>query len=154
MIKWKPLMTFAEVEEYTKGSYYQGEDFYHGTSLEFAQSIVTQGAKWRSGSENTYGDGFYLTRSQDTAKEYARQISSSTVLTARVKVSQPKIFQDSLDFYDFLDSIDAPFDESQAEFIAQFLIRKGYDAIEIMGIRSIVIILNHQQIVFFDLEVV
>ena len=147
-------MTFSEVEEYTKGSYYQGEDFYHGTSLEFARSIVTQGAKWRSGSENTYGDGFYLTRSRDVAKEYARQISNSTVLTARVKVSQPRIFRDSLDFYDFLDSIDAPFDESQAEFIAQFLIRKGYDAIEIMGIRSIVIILNHQQIVFFNLEVV
>jgi hypothetical protein len=154
MIQWKPLMALTEVEEYTRGRYYQGKDFYHGTSLESAQSIVTQCAKWRSGSENTYGDGFYLTRSPDVAKEYARQISNSTVLTARVKVSQPKIFRDSLDFYSFLDSIDAPFDESQAELIAQFLIRKGYDAIEIMGILSIVIILNHQQIVFFDLEVV
>ena len=154
MITWKPLMTFAEVEEYSKGSYYQGEDFYHGTSLEFAQSIVTQGARWQSGSENTYGDGFYLTRSLDIAKEYARQISNSTVLTARVKVAQPRVFGDSLDFYGFLDSIDAPFDKYQAEFISQFLIRKGYDAIEIMGIRSIVIILNHQQIAFFNLEVV
>jgi hypothetical protein len=154
MIKWQPFMTLAEAEEYTISSYYQGQNFYHGTSLEFAQSIVSEGARWRSGSENTYGDGFYLTRSPDIAKEYARQINNSTVLTARVKSRQPKIFQDSLDFYDFLDSIEAPFDEFQAKFVSQFLIRKGFDTIEIRGIRAIVIILNHQQIAFFDLEVV
>jgi hypothetical protein len=154
MIKWQPLMNFKEAEEYTKGSYYEGENFYHGTSLEFAQNIITEGARWKSGSENTYGDGFYLTRTPDIAREYARQIDNSTVLTARVKSNQPKIFRDSLDFYDFLDSIDAPFDESQAEFISVFLLDRGYDAIEIGAIKSIVIILNHQQIAFFNLEVV
>jgi hypothetical protein len=44
-MSWKPLMSKAEAEEYTRDSYYQGQDFYHGTSTENANSIVTEGAK-------------------------------------------------------------------------------------------------------------
>jgi hypothetical protein len=64
-------MSKAEAEEYTRDSHYQGQDFYHGTSSENADGIVTQGAKWLLDSENSYGDGFYMTPSKVRAIQYA-----------------------------------------------------------------------------------
>jgi hypothetical protein len=72
-MSWKPLMSKAEAEEYTKDSYYQGQDFYHGTSQEAADSIISEGARMQSESVNTYGEGFYLAFTKESAKEYASQ---------------------------------------------------------------------------------
>jgi hypothetical protein len=59
-VEWKPLMTETEAAAYTRGSYYEGRDFYHGTTRESAARITTEGARLNSDSVNTYGDGFYL----------------------------------------------------------------------------------------------
>jgi hypothetical protein len=37
-------MSKAEAEEYTRDSYYQGQDFYHGTSAKNAGAIANEGA--------------------------------------------------------------------------------------------------------------
>ena len=59
-MNWKPLMSKAEAEEYTRDSYYQGQDLYHGTNQSAADSITSEGARIESESVNTYGEGFYL----------------------------------------------------------------------------------------------
>jgi hypothetical protein len=67
-MNWKPLMSKAEAEEYTRDSYYQGQDFYHGTSQEAANAIAIEGARLTFEMINIYGDGFYLAFSKDLAK--------------------------------------------------------------------------------------
>jgi hypothetical protein len=151
-MSWKPLMSKAEAAEYTRDSYYQGQDFYHGTSAEAANGIMATGAKWGRNSENSYGDGFYTTPDRLTAVEYARDSDDPTVLYCRVRCNNPKIFQNGTDFYEFLARYDIPSDENDAGFATRILTREGYDAIEVRGLQTLVIILNPQQIAVFDRE--
>lgn len=71
-MNWKPLMSKSEAEEYTMDSYYRGQDFYHGTSAENADGIMTIGAMWERDSENSYGDGFYVFEWIDRVEQRAR----------------------------------------------------------------------------------
>jgi hypothetical protein len=88
-MNWKPLMSKAEAEEYTRDSWYQGQDFYHDTNQSAADSITSEGARIESESVNTYGEGFYLAFVKKTAEDYARLTKSPSVLTARVNVTKP-----------------------------------------------------------------
>ncbi len=151
-MNWKPLMSKAEAEEYTIDSYYRGQDFYHGTSSESANGIITIGAMWECDSENSYGDGFYLTTLKQAAIDYASDKEEPILLFTRVKSRNPKIFQNGTDFYKFFDDYEIPLDESEAMFASNLFVGQGYDAIEIRGIQTLVIILNSQQVVVFKYE--
>jgi Poly(ADP-ribose) polymerase catalytic domain len=151
-MNWKPLMSEAEAEEYTRDSYYQGQDFYHGTSAENADGIVTEGAKWSLDSENSYGDGFYMTQKESRAAEYAKANKNPSIVTARILCKNPKIFQNGTDFYEFLDNYEIPVGDSEAGFASRLLINQGYDSVEIRGTQTLVIILNPQQVAAFKNE--
>lgn len=151
-MNWKPLMSKAEAEEYTIDSYYRGQDFYHGTSAENANSIMTIGAMWERDSENSYGDGFYMTPFKQAAIDYASDKEDPVVLSARIKSKNPKVFQNGTDFYKFFDDYEIPINDSEAMFASRLFLGQGYDAIEIRGIEIIVIILNPQQVAVFDNE--
>ncbi len=145
-------MSKAEAEEYTRDSHYRGQDFYHGTSAESAKSIMVSGAMWEEGSENSYGDGLYLSPIKQDAIDYASDKKDPVVLSTRIKSNNPKIFQNGTDFYKFLDDYEIPSDESEAMFASRLFIHQGYDAIEIRGIQTLVVILNPQQVVVFNHE--
>jgi hypothetical protein len=148
-MNWKPLMSKAEAEEYTRDSYYRGQDFYHGTSTENADGIVTEGAKWPLDSENSYGDGFYITQKRNRATDYASVNKNPSIVTARILCKNPKIFQNGTDFYKFLGGYEMPVDDSDAGFASRLLISQGYDSVEIRGTQMLVIILNPQQVAAF-----
>jgi Poly(ADP-ribose) polymerase catalytic domain len=148
-MNWKPLMSKAEAEEYTRDSYYQGQDFYHGTSRENADGIVTEGANWPLDSENSYGDGFYMTQKESRAAQYAKVNKNPSIVTARILCKNPKIFQNGTDFYEFLGNYEMPAGDSEAGFALRLLISQGYDSVEIRGTQTLVIILNPQQVAAF-----
>jgi hypothetical protein len=151
-MNWKPLMSKAEAEEYTRDSYYQGQDFYHGTSAENAYGIVNVGAKWPLDSDNSYGDGFYMTPSKIRAIQYASEYKYPSTVFARILCKNPKIFQNGTDFYDFLSQYTIPINESESGFASRLLTDQGYDCIEIRGTQTLVIILNPQQVAVFKNE--
>jgi hypothetical protein len=70
-VNWKPMMSKSEAEEYTRDSYYQGQDFYHGTSRRNAESIISRGIMLDSYLVNSYGNGFYLAFNRNDAVQYA-----------------------------------------------------------------------------------
>ena len=145
-------MSKAEAEEYTIDSYYRGQDFYHGTSAENADAITTIGAMWERDSENSYGDGFYVTPKQNRAADYARVNKNPSIVTARILCKNPKIFQNGTDSYEFLGDYEMPAGDSEAGFASRLLISQGYDSVEIRGTQTIVIILNPQQVAAFKNE--
>jgi hypothetical protein len=149
---WKPMMSKAEAEEYTRDSYYQGQDFYHGTDQSAADSITTGGARIESESVNTYGEGFYLAFVKKTAEDYARLTKSPSVLTARVNVRIPRKFRDSIDFESFLLENNISADELQSKAASKLLISQGFDAVEVGGDRILVIIFDQTQIAIFQSE--
>jgi hypothetical protein len=151
-MSWKPLMSKAEAEVYTRDSYYRGQDFYHGTSTENADGITTEGARIESKSVNTYGEGFYLAFTRKTAEDYARLTESPVVLTSRVNVKNPKKFTDSIDFESFLQANNIPADDFQSKAASKLLIAQGFDAVEVGGDRILVIIFNQTQIAIFQSE--
>jgi Phage Mu protein F like protein len=149
-MNWKPMMSKAEAEEYTRDSYYQGKDFYHGTSQEAADSITIEGARMQSESVNTYGEGFYLAFEQNTAIDYAKLTTSPSVLTAKVNVKNPRKFRDSIDFDNFLIENNIPADDLQSKAASKLLISQGFDAVEVGGNRILVIIFKTTQIAVFQ----
>ena len=151
-MNWKPLMSKAEAEEYTRDSWYQGQDFYHGTNQSAADSITSEGARIESESVNTYGEGFYLAFVKKTAEDYARLTKSPLVLTARVDVRKPRKFRDSIDFEGFLLENNISADDLQSRTASKLLISQGFDAVEIGGDRILVIIFNRTQIAIFQSE--
>jgi hypothetical protein len=151
-MNWKPLMSKAEAEEYTKDSWYQGQDFYHGTNQSAADSITSEGARIESESVNTYGEGFYLAFVKKTAEDYARLTNSPSVLTARVNVRKPRKFRDSIDFEGFLLENNVAADDLQSRAASKLLISQGFDAVEVGGDRILVIIFDQIQIAIFQSE--
>lgn len=151
-VNWKPLMSKAEAEEYTKDSYYQSKDFYHGTGKEAADNITSKGVLIVSESVNTYGEGFYLAFKKESAKEYASQKDNPVILAAKVRVKNPRKFRDSIDLEDFLDTNNIPADDSQSKAVSKLLISQGYDAVEIGGNRVLIIIFNKTQVAIFQSE--
>jgi hypothetical protein len=145
-------MTKTEAEDYTKGSYYEGQDFFHGTNLEAALGIISEGAKLTSDRVNTYGDGFYLAFRREVALEYASIKHRPCIVRARVRVRNPKQILDSIDLDEFLITNDIPFDDSQARALTDLLLFQGYDALEIGGDRILVIIFDFKQIAVFQME--
>jgi hypothetical protein len=145
-------MTKTEAEDYTKGSYYEGQDFFHGTNLEAALGIVSEGAQLTSDRVNTYGDGFYLAFRREIAVEYARIKNHPCIVQARVRVRNPKQIADSIDLDEFLIANDIPFDDFQARALTDLLLFQGYDALEIGGDRILVIIFDFKQIAVFKME--
>ena len=145
-------MSKVEAEEYTRDSYYQGQDLYHGTNQSAADSITSEGARIESESVNTYGEGFYLAFVRKTAEDYARLTKNPSVLTARVNVKNPRKFRDSIDFENFLLENDISADDLQSKTASKLLIYQGFDAIEVGGNRILVIIFNRTQIAIFQSE--
>jgi hypothetical protein len=141
-MNWKPLMSKTEAEEYTRDSYYRGQDFYHGTDKSAADTITSEGARIESDSVNTYGEGFYLAFVKKTAE----------VLTARVNVRNPRKFRDSIDFEGFLLENNVSADDLQSKTASKLLIYQGFDAVEVGGDRILVIIFNRTQIAIFQSE--
>jgi hypothetical protein len=62
------------------------------------------------------------------------------------------VFSNGTDFYKFLARYDIPSNENDASFATKILTAEGYDAIEVRGIPTLVIILNPQQIAVYDRE--
>ena len=145
-------MTKAEAEDYTRGSYYEGREFFHGTSSTAAWGIITEGAKLTSDRVNTYGDGFYLAFRREIASEYARSKYPPCIVRARVRVNNPKRIADSIDLDGFLIENDIAFDDNQATALTNLLLLRGYDALEVGGDRILVIIFDLQQIAVFQIE--
>jgi hypothetical protein len=152
MIDWKPLMTESEAEAYTKDSYYAGQNFYHGTSRLAANGIITIGILLAADRVNSYGEGFYFAFNRSNAVKYAVTNVNSTILTARVDIKNPKKFKDSIEFDDFLDYHQIPFDDFQSKVVTKILIEEGYDAIEIGGDWILVIIIDRTQVAVFVVE--
>jgi hypothetical protein len=67
-------------------------------------------------------------------------------------ISTFNVFQNGTDFYEFLARSDIPSVENDASFTTRILTAEGYDAIEVRGIPTLVIILNSQQIAVYDRE--
>jgi ADP-Ribosyltransferase in polyvalent proteins len=151
-VNWKPMMSAVEAAEYTRDSYYQGQDFYHGTNQSAADSITSKGARIESESVNTYGEGFYFAFTKKTAEDYARLTKSPSVLTARVNVRNPRKFRDSIDFEGFLMENNVSADDLQSKTASQLIISQGFDAVEVGGDRILVIIFNRTQIAIFQSE--
>jgi hypothetical protein len=146
------MMSAAEAAEYTRDSYYQGQDFYHGTNQSAADSITSKGARIESESVNTYGEGFYFAFTKKTAEDYARLTKSPWVLTARVNVRNPRKFRDSIDFEGFLMENNVYADDLQSKTASKLLISQGFDAVEVGGDRILVIIFDQTQIAIFQSE--
>lgn len=146
------MMSAAEAGEYTRDSYYQGQDFYHGTNQLAADSITSEGARIESESVNTYGEGFYFAFAKKTAEDYARLTNSPSVLTARVNVRNPRKFRDSIDFEGFLMENNISADDLQSRAASQLLISQGFDAVEIGGNRILIIIFDRTKIAIFQSE--
>jgi hypothetical protein len=151
-MNWKPLMSKAEAEEYTRDSYYQGQNFYHGTDKSASDTISSEGARIESESVNTYGEGFYLAFSKDIAKQYASAKDTPAILSVRVNVKNPRKFRDSIDFEGFLLDNNIPADDLQSREASKLLISQGFDAVEVGGHRILVIIFNQTQIAVFQSE--
>jgi hypothetical protein len=151
-MNWKPMMSKAEAEEYTRDSYYAGRDFYHGTSQSAADSITSKGARMQSQYVNTYGEGFYLAFDRNTAEDYAKLTVSPSVLAAKVNVKKPQKFRDSIDFDEFLIENNIPADDSQSKAASELLLSQGFDAVEVGGNRILVIIFKATQIAVFQSE--
>lgn len=151
-MNWKPLMSKAEAEEYTRDSCYANRDLYHGTNQFAANSITSEGARIESESVNTYGEGFYLAFVKKTAEDYARLTKSPSVLTARVNVRNPRKFRDSIDFEGFLMENNVSADDLQSRTASKLLISQGFDAVEVGGDRILVIIFDRTQIAIFQSE--
>jgi hypothetical protein len=139
-VNWKPMMSAAEAAEYTRDSYYQGQDFYHGTNQSAADSITSKGARIESESVNTYGEGFYFAFTKKTAEDYARLTKIPSVLTARVNVRNPRKFRDSIDFEGFLMENNVSADDLQSKTASKLMISQGFDAVEVGGDRILVIL--------------
>jgi hypothetical protein len=149
-INWKPLMSKAEAEEYTRDSYYSSRDFYHGTDADNLAGLTSVGARLESESVNSYGDGFYLAFSKQTGIDYANQADRPALVSAKVRVRQPKKFADSIDFESFLGENDIPSDDFQSKTVTKLLISQGFDAVEIGGNRILVIIFDRRQIAIYE----
>jgi hypothetical protein len=152
MIDWKPLMTESEAAAYTKNSHYAGQNFYHGTNRLAADGIVTIGILLAADRVNSYGEGFYFAFNRSNAVKYAVTNVNSTIVTARVDIKNPKKFKDSIEFDDFLDYHQIPFDDFQSKVVTKILIEEGYDAIEIGGDWILVIITDRTQVAVFAVE--
>jgi hypothetical protein len=151
-MNWKPMMSKAEAEEYTRDSYYSNRDFYHGTAKSAAVSITREGARLTSEVVNSYGDGLYLAFDRDSAIDYANQSPQPTLLTVKISVKNPKKFADSLDVESFLEVNSILFDDLQSTKLTMLLKTQGFDAIEVGGNRILVIIFAKQQIAVFNME--
>lgn len=150
-MNWKPMMSKFEAEEYTRDSYYQGQDFYHGTSRRNAESIISRGIVLDSNLVNSYGNGFYLAFNIIDAVQYA-DASEPRLLTVMVKSNNPKIFQSSIEFLRFQDRERIPYDDEQAKVISKLLLDRGFDSIEIRGVGTLVIIFDKEQVVIHKVE--
>jgi hypothetical protein len=150
-VKWKPLMSKSEAEEYTINSYYQGQDFYHGTSRKKAESIISKGVVFNSDIINSYGNGFYLAFTKSDAVGYMDAYEPA-LLTVMVRSNNPKIFQSSIEFLRFQDRERIPYDDEQAKVLSRLLISQGFDSIEIHGVGTLVIIFSKEQVVVYNME--
>jgi hypothetical protein len=151
-MSWKPLMSEAEAEEYTKDSYYQDQDFYHGTSQAAASAIASEGARLVSKVVNSYGDGLYLAFSKDLAKEYAIDYDRPSIISTKIQARKPKKFSDSIAFGDFLIENNIPSDDSQSKAVTVLLLSQGYDAVEVGGNRILVVIFDRKQVAVYKVE--
>jgi hypothetical protein len=149
-MNWKPMMSKAEAEEYTRDSYYLNRDFYHGTDTENLAGLTSEGARLESESVNSYGDGFYLAFSKQTGIDYANQADRPALVSVKVRVQKPKKFADSIDFEGFLQENDIPANDFQSKMVTKLLIAQGFDAVEIGGDRILVIIFNRRQIAIYE----
>jgi hypothetical protein len=71
---------------------------------------------------------------------YANQSDRPALVSAKVRVSKPKKFANSIDFESFLEENDIPADDFQSKTVTKLLISQGFDAVEIGGDRILVII--------------
>jgi hypothetical protein len=149
-MNWKPMMSKAEAEEYTRDSYYSDLDFYHGTDAENLEGLTSEGARLESESVNSYGDGFYLAFSRRTGIDYANQADRPALVSAKVRVRKPKKFADSIDFESFLEENKISSDDFQSKMVTKLLIAQGFDAVEIGGNRILVIIFDRSQIAIYE----
>jgi hypothetical protein len=139
---WKPLMTRTEAEAHTKGSYYAGQVFYHGTDDASAEDLLKSGVNLaRLSAESTYGQGLYKSSSLNAAREYAiLKGGNPAILEMMLNVERPKVFQFGSDFFEAGES--QGFASGNSNWPGDFinsLKEQGFDAIEIVNLKYVVV---------------
>ena len=162
VMEWKPSMTPAEADEYTRDSYYAGKTFYHGTDVLSGQNISESGVDPAFFNElSNYGTGFYTAKNQDGAREYAELKAEETgeqqaLLGVKLKANNPIIFSSGVDFSVYADNYVKERGLTYVEppdAYGEYLQSQGYDAIEIEAL-GYVVVFEPEQVVVIGTEVI
>jgi hypothetical protein len=153
---WKPTMTLAEAQEYTKNSYYRERIFYHGTNVQGAQSISNNGINPDLFDEySTYGPGFYIGTNEEIAVRYAQRKFEETgetpaVLGIMIDARKPKIFATGTEYTeevaDYVRQSGQTYEEWNVVY-TNYIRTEGYDTVEIQELGYILVFERHQVIV-------
>lgn len=155
-IAWKPSMTTAEAEVYTKSTYYTGRVFYHGTDVSAARSISSHGVNPSIFNQfSTYGVGFYVVGEINMARQYAARKAQETgqvgvLLEIVLYVKNPKIYKTTRQFWTeqgaFIKQTGVTDDEVNTVF-TNSLKAQGFDAVEIADLQFFIVFESRQVVV-------
>ncbi len=147
---WKPFMTKAEAAKYTQGTHYAGQVFFHGTSEAGAAELTASGFDPTKIQNATYGSGFYASSDLEAVKQFPQTRGMQpTVLKMQLRSTNPRIFKTTSDYWDFVDSLDIPYDDAMGQRITGYLKQQGFDAIELTDIQYFVVF-EPQQVAIFE----
>jgi phage-related protein (TIGR01555 family) len=100
---WKPEMSLAEAEEWTKNSVIQESVFHGTTSANAVSSIRSQGFDLEEAVRGELSDGVYLTRHHSEALNYTkdkdRKISKKRVLEVRPNIVKPLLLGSNYQYH-------------------------------------------------------
>ena len=160
-VVWKPSMTTAEAEAYTKNTYYTGRVFYHGTNISAARNISSRGINPNIFNEfSTYGVGFYVVGERDMARQYAARKTQETgqlgvVLELVLYVKNPKIYKTTRQFWTeqgaFIKQTGVTDEEVNIVF-TNSLKAQGFDAVEITDLQFFIVFESRQVVIRSTVE--
>ena len=148
---YKPLMSQSEAASYTKGTFADGLDFYHGGAQKSIDGITTSGVKIEANTTGMYGRGFYLAAGKLDASSYA-DASAPAVLSSRIKTKNPYVMESGdLDkMNSWLDGANSAGQKSNAN-LSDFVKAKGHDSIYVKDLGYFVA-LDSRQVAAFQKE--
>lgn len=133
---YKPKMTRAEADAYTKNSVYANKVFYHGTGDADAKSITTDGVDPLRTSTSFYGKGFYTSTDKKTAQSY----SKGAIIAMKLDVKKPLVVYDQADLKRQMTAMGVKgvvIGGNQTDKVAtqmrEALLKNGYDAIKVQA---------------------
>lgn len=151
---YKPKMSRAEADAYTKDSVYANRVFYHGTSAAAAKSITTDGVDPLRTSTSFYGKGFYTS----SDKSIARLYSTGAIVGMKLDVKKPLVVYDQADLKRRMAAMgvnDVKRQGNQTNKVAtkmrEALLKNGYDAIEVQA-HSYFVPLKQESVAVFEVK--